>query len=125
MEGAYSPRTPAGKGTLASLGIQVTMAYLEETDETVSRVTKETQEIQDILVAQGKMDFVERKENQEQMEELKQKASKVIQAPEDLQGNMAQRDPLVRQESKGCRERLALRGRRGRKARWAPLDPKD
>lgn len=56
---------------------------------------------------------------------MKQKASKVIQAPEDLRGNMAQRDPLVLQESKGCQERLALRGRRGIKAKWAPLDPKD
>lgn len=101
------------------------MAYLEETDEMVSRVTKETQENQDNPVAQGRMEFVERKENQEQMEELTQKASKAIQAPEDLQGNMAQKDPLVPQESKGCRERLALRGRRGIKARWAPLDPKD
>ena len=56
---------------------------------------------------------------------MKHKASKVIQAPEDLRGNMAQRDPLVLQESKGCQERLALRGRRGIKAKWAPLDPKD
>lgn len=101
------------------------MAYLEEMDEMVPRVTKETQENQDILVVQERMEFVGRKENQEQMEELKQKASKVIQAPEDLRGNMAQRDPLVLQESKGCQERLALRGRRGIKAKWAPLDPKD
>lgn len=101
------------------------MAYPEETDETVPRVTKETQENQDIPVGRGRMEFVERKESQEQMEELKQKASKVIQAPEDLQGNMAQRDPLVLQESKDYRERLALRGRRGIKARWAPLDRKD
>lgn len=59
------------------------------------------------------------------MEELKRKASKVIQAPEDLRGNTARRDPLVLQESKGCQERLALRGRRGRRARSVPLGLKD
>lgn len=101
------------------------MAYREEMDEMVPRVTKETQENQDIPVAQGRMEFVGRKENQEQMEELKQKASKVIQAPEDPQGSMAQRAPLVPQESKGCQERLALRGRREIKAMWAPLVQKD
>lgn len=59
------------------------------------------------------------------MEELKQKAAKVIQAPEGPQENMAQREPLVLQESKGYQERLALRGRRGIKAMWAPLAQKD
>lgn len=59
------------------------------------------------------------------MEELKQKASKVIQAPEDLQGSMARRDPLVPQENKGCPERLARRGRREIKVMWAPLVQKD
>lgn len=59
------------------------------------------------------------------MEELKQKASKVIQAPEDPQGSMAQRDPLAVQENKGCPERLAHRGRREIKAMWAPLVQKD
>lgn len=59
------------------------------------------------------------------MEELKQKASKVIQAPEDPQGSMARRDPLALQENKGCREKPARRGRREIKAMWAPLVQKD
>lgn len=59
------------------------------------------------------------------MEELKQKASKVIQAPEDPQGSMARRDPLALQENKGCPERPARRGRREIKAMWAPLVQKD
>lgn len=118
-------RTHAGKGTLASLGIQVTMACLEEMEEMVPRVTKGTQENQDIQATQGRTEGVERKVKEEQMEELMQKESKVIQAPEDPQGSMAQRESLVPWESKGSKERLALRGRRGIKVMWVPLVQKD
>lgn len=54
------------------------------------------------------------------MEELKQKASKEIQAPEDPQGNMGQRDLLAPWGRKASEERLVLKGKRGRKVTWVP-----
>lgn len=91
-----------------SLGILVTMVCLEEMDEMEQRVTKGMQENQDILAVQGRMACTARKENKEQMEELKQKASKEIQAPEDPQGNMGQRDLLAPWGRKASEERLVL-----------------
>lgn len=64
---------------------------------------------------------MERKENEEQMEKLKQKVSKVIKAQEDPQGNTGQRDSLGPWERKASEERLALKGKRGIKVMWVPL----
>lgn len=55
------------------------------------------------------------------MEELKQKASKEIQAPEGPQGNMGQRDLLAPWGSEASEERLVLKGKKGRKVMWVPL----
>lgn len=55
------------------------------------------------------------------MEKLKQKASKAIQAPEDRQANMGQRDSLVPWGRKGLGERRALKGQKGTKVMWVPL----
>lgn len=53
---AWHPRTRAGKGTLASLGILVTTVCLEEMGETERRETKGKQENLDSLVVQGRME---------------------------------------------------------------------
>lgn len=55
-QGAWRPRTRAGKGTLASLGILVTTVCLEEMGETERRETKGKQENLDSLVVQGRME---------------------------------------------------------------------
>jgi hypothetical protein len=55
------------------------------------------------------------------MEKSKRKAPKVIQAPEDPQGSMGQRDLLVPRESKGSEENLALKGTRGARGTWVPV----